>query len=69
MKNEAIEELKLALQQVGTLEDINIAYRKAINSIDDYFEYRCESQNDQTVVHRILAELTKELSQINGRTL
>lgn len=26
----------------------------ALNEIDDYFEYRCESMTDQAEVHRIL---------------
>ena len=36
-------------------------YQKAINEIDDYFEYRMESKKDQAKVHRILAALTEQL--------
>lgn len=37
------------------------AYQKAINKIDDYFEYRGESEKDRKRVHKILAELTENL--------
>ena len=37
------------------------AYKKAINSIDDYFEYRNKSIADRRVVQAILARLTDDL--------
>ena len=38
-------------------------YQKAINMIDDYFEYRMESVVDQKEVHKILGNLTDSLSK------
>ena len=38
------------------------SYQRAINKLDDYFEYRNESVKDREVVHAILAKLTKEIS-------
>jgi hypothetical protein len=64
MKNEAIEELKLARQQIDTLEDINILYRKAINQIDDYFEYTSESEKDRKFVYSVLNALTDKLKDV-----
>lgn len=42
------------------------AYIKAINKIDDYFEYRCKSKEDQKKVYEILKELTDTL--VKGMT-
>lgn len=39
-------------------------YQKAINSIDDFFEYRNESQSDRIYVRNILDNLTKQLQNI-----
>ena len=36
-------------------------YQKAINRIDDYFEYSNESKLDRERVHKILADLTTNL--------
>lgn len=33
------------------------AYQKAINQIDDYFEYQMESKKDQKKVHQIMVIL------------
>lgn len=44
---------------------INTAYRTAINEIDDYFEYQCDSKKDQKEVHKILARLTKKIKKAN----
>ncbi len=40
------------------------AYRKAINEIDDYFEYARESAKDQKKVYQILGNLTDSLKTI-----
>ncbi len=40
------------------------AYKKAINRIDDFFEYRNSSKSDREQVHAILDNLTKELQII-----
>ena len=37
------------------------AYKKAINDIDDYFEYSNTSVRDRRVVHNILSKLTERL--------
>lgn len=37
------------------------AYRKAVNDIDDYFEYSNESAKDKETVQAILGELTDAL--------
>lgn len=36
-------------------------YQKAINAIDDYFEYANESSRDRKKMHQILGNLTDEL--------
>jgi hypothetical protein len=36
-------------------------YSKAINQIDDYFEYRNESKKDREVVYKILDDLSASL--------
>lgn len=41
-----------------------MAYEKAINNIDDYFEYRNESAKDKKFVHKVLASLTMKLEKI-----
>lgn len=64
MKNEIIDELKVAQQKLCILEDINIAYREAINEVDDYFEYRNESKKDREFIHKVLIKLTNRLSRI-----
>lgn len=38
-----------------------IVYNRALNHIDDYFEYRYESNNDKQFVMEVLANVTKEL--------
>ena len=40
------------------------SYIKAINKIDDYFEYQYQSIKDQQRVHKILKELTEDLADI-----
>jgi hypothetical protein len=37
------------------------AYIKAVNEIDDYFEYMCQSQADRDFVYRSLTGLCKSL--------
>jgi hypothetical protein len=43
------------------------AYTRAINKIDDYFEYQCESSQDQAEVYRILKQLTDEIEQLTAK--
>lgn len=38
-------------------------YIKAINKIDDHFEYANESLKDRAFIHKVLAELTENLSK------
>ena len=45
-------------------ELILAAYRKAINHLDDYFEYTNESKKDRARVHDILAQLTLDLKEV-----
>jgi len=40
------------------------AYKKAINKIDDFFEYANSSISDRRRVHEILDNLTSELKEI-----
>lgn len=40
------------------------AYQKAVNRIDDYFEYAMESKHDQEKVHQILNDLTVALKAL-----
>ncbi len=39
-------------------------YVKAINRLDDYFEYRCESGKDRQYVYHTLDLLNKELEKV-----
>jgi len=39
-------------------------YKKAVNRIDDYFEYRNESKADREMVYKILDDLTKNLKEL-----
>ena len=41
------------------------AYQKAINAIDDYFEYRNQSVQDRLHVQHILDTLNCRLKEIN----
>lgn len=41
-------------------------YRKTINEIDDYFEYRRESRQDAVEVYRILDKLTAGLKDLHA---
>ena len=41
------------------------AYRGFTNVIDDYFEYRCRSEEDQAYVHEALKNLTDQLKRVN----
>lgn len=45
-------------------EEILSHYRKAINEIDDYFEYSMESKKDQKKVRKILAKLTDNMRKM-----
>lgn len=47
-------------------EDTIEAYRGFTNTIDDYFEYRCMSPDDQKFVHKALADLTRQLKKVLG---
>ena len=39
-------------------------YQKAINKIDDYFEYMSESDKDKKKVRKVLAELSQDLVEL-----
>lgn len=39
-------------------------YIKAINKIQDHFEYANESLKDRAFIHKVLAELTESLSKV-----
>jgi hypothetical protein len=40
-------------------------YVKAVNRLDDYFEYRCESDKDRQYVYHTLNLLSKELEEVS----
>lgn len=42
------------------------AYVKAVNNLDDYFEYRCDSPKDKEFVLPVLAELNDALISTNN---
>lgn len=46
-----------------------LRYRAAINAIDDYFEYRCISEQDQKYVHQVLNNLTRHLKDDEHKRL
>jgi hypothetical protein len=52
------EELRLGMIKANSQL---FSYQKAINEIDDYFEYAMESKQDQKKVHQILGNLTDKL--------
>ena len=41
------------------------AYIKAVDKIQDHFEYANESLKDRAFIHKVLAELTENLSKVN----
>ena len=53
--NELSEGLRIANNNLSK-------YQKAINNIDDYFEYAMDSKTDQKKVHQILGNLTDALN-------
>ena len=67
-KNQQIDHLRrLRDSQNIEIESLNEqvqAYRGFTNVIDDYFEYRCRSEEDQKYVHDALGRLTKILTEI-----
>lgn len=36
-------------------------YQEAINKIEDYFEYRNESDKDRVYVHKVLVQLSEDI--------
>ena len=42
------------------------AYQKAIDAIDDYFEYRNESVEDRRIIQYILDTLTINLKELDN---
>ena len=66
--NEKPQRTNFAQSELLALKDIELLrarlshYQKAINDIDDYFEYRMKSKEDQKYVHFVLANLTSNLS-------
>jgi len=49
--NELRDQLRVANKHLSL-------YQKAINNLDDYFEYAMESKKDQKKVHQIIGNLT-----------
>lgn len=49
-----------------SVDEILHLYRNAINALDDYFEYRCQSEQDQKYVHGVLNTLTTKLKAIDS---
>lgn len=48
-----------------TKEKFLNAYIKAVDKIQDHFEYANESVKDRAFIHKVLAELTENLSKTN----
>lgn len=55
------EELKSKLQKT---EGALTLYANAINKIDDYFEYRCNSEQDRREVYKTLGNLTDKIGEL-----
>lgn len=53
----------------GILEKELSLYRKAINQIDDYFEYINESKRDREFVHKILDKLFNDVIELHTKDL
>lgn len=49
---------------IQTCMDILEIYREAINKIDDYFEYRNESERDKTFVMGVIDEITPKIQKL-----
>ena len=49
------------IKRTASLERQLAIYSSALNSIDDYFEYRAESVTDKTEVYSILTNLATSL--------
>jgi len=45
-------------------DDVLMCYRKFTNGVDDYFEYRNESDTDRAVVKEMLNRLNSELQSV-----
>ena len=59
-----VEEIITPFQPDNSIANKRLAlYQKAINKIDDYFEYAMVSEEDQEAVHKILLDLTKALTK------
>jgi hypothetical protein len=54
-------EIGLLEQEIKSLESQLNHYYGFTNMIDDYFEYRCKSEDDQKFVHDTLKSLTDAL--------
>ena len=55
------EELRAKLQ---ITERTLKLYTEAINKIDDYFEYRCNSEQDRREVYKTLGNLTDKIGEL-----
>lgn len=55
------EELLTKLQKA---EKVLGAYVTAVNKLDDYFEYRCNSEQDRREVYKTLGNLTDKVGEI-----
>ena len=67
--NQMVKDLKRVTEQRDNIQtELNTAilqlnaYRGTVNMIDDYFEYRCISEDDQKQVHIALNALTIKLT-------
>ena len=56
--------LETMTDEVKRLKQQREAYARAINHIDDFFEYRSESENDRKQVYSILDNLRMNLATI-----
>ena len=59
-----IEEIKQAESKNETLLQQREAFCKAINKIDDYFEYSNESKQDKEFVYGVIDNLSMKLALI-----
>ena len=49
-----------------TKDRIFKVFNCTIDRIDDYFEYRCESAQDQAFVHKVLADMEAHIRHIRN---
>ena len=54
-------------EKVSIVEELFPMYAEAINEIDDYFEYRHESEKDKAFVMGVIDRLANDVAEVNNK--